>query len=70
MAHRKGIRLQTVCDRYPPRVESDIDVLADMFTACVEGGIILAKASGDNQALIEQVQNYRTHLRLLFAETD
>jgi TetR/AcrR family transcriptional repressor of nem operon len=42
------------------------DALADMFTTCIEGGIILARVYGDNRALVQQVQNYRTHLRLVF----
>ena len=61
-------RLQAIAELYPPRTETDLNALADMFTACVEGGIILAMASGNNRALIEQVQNYRTHLRLLFGD--
>lgn len=59
-------RLQKISALYPPRMETNLDALADMFTACVEGGIILAMATGNNQALIDQVQNYRSHLRLLF----
>ena len=59
-------RLQEIITVYPPKMEVDVDSLADMFTTCVEGGIIMAKAYNDNQALIEQVANYRQHLRLLF----
>ena len=61
-------RLNAVSEKYPPRLETDLEVLADMFTACVEGGIILAMSTGNNQALIDQVQNYRSHLRLLFED--
>ncbi len=59
-------RLQEVRAKYPSRMEVDVDSLADMFTSCVEGGILLARVYGDNQALIDQVQNYRSHLRMLF----
>ena len=59
-------RLEEIVAKYPPTMEVDIDALADMFTSSVEGGIILAKAYDDNKALVDQVQNYRSHLRLLF----
>lgn len=61
-------RLEAIIAKYPPRTEVSVHALADMFTASVEGGIILAKAYGNNQALIDQVQNYRTHLRFLFSD--
>ena len=59
-------RLEAIIARYPPKLAVSVDALADMFTSSVEGGIILAKAYQDNQALINQVQNFRNHLRLLF----
>ncbi len=62
------VRLQNIIAKYPPKMEVSVDALADMFTSCVEGGILLAKAYDDNQALIDQVQNYRSHLRMLFGD--
>lgn len=59
-------RLHPVMERYKPRIEVSVDVLADMFTSTLEGGIILARVLDSNQALIDQVQAYRTHLRLIF----
>ncbi|MCG8415514.1 MAG: TetR/AcrR family transcriptional regulator [Pseudomonadales bacterium] len=59
-------RLEQIIAKYPPKMEVSVDALADMFTSSVEGGIILARAYDDNQPLIDQVQNYRSHLRLLF----
>ena len=59
-------RLEAILAKYKLRVEVSIETLADMFTSSVEGGIILAMAYNDNEALIAQVQAYRTHLRLLF----
>ncbi len=59
-------RLVPVMERYPPRVEVSIDVLADMFTSTLEGGIMLARVFDSNQVLIDQVLAYRTHLRLIF----
>lgn len=59
-------RLEEIVEKYPPRTEVSINALADMFTASVEGGILLARIYGNNVALIDQVKAYRTHLRLLF----
>lgn len=59
-------RLEEIVEKYPPRTEVSINALADMFTATVEGGILLARIYGNNEALIDQVKAYRTHLRLLF----
>ncbi|MDP1930728.1 MAG: TetR/AcrR family transcriptional regulator [Gammaproteobacteria bacterium] len=59
-------RLHLVMERYKPRLDVSVDVLADMFTSTLEGGIILARVLDNNQALIDQVQAYRTHLRLIF----
>lgn len=59
-------RLRQIIALYPPRMEVSVDALADMFSSTLEGGIILARVYGNNQALIDQVHEYRTHLRLLF----
>ena len=62
-------RLEKIQEKSPPRLDTSTDVLADMFSSSLEGGIILARLFGDNQALINQVQAYRSHLRLLFEPT-
>jgi AcrR family transcriptional regulator len=59
-------RLHQIMEIYTPRMEVDVNALADMFSSTLEGGIILSRVYGDNQALIEQVHAYRSHLRLLF----
>ena len=61
-------RLREIMEKYPPKTEISVDSLADMFTSTLEGGIILARVYGDNQALIDQVHAYRTHLRLIFGD--
>ncbi len=61
-------RLEKISAKYPPRTEVKMDALADMFSSSLEGGIILARIYGNNQALIDQVQAYRTHLRLVFGD--
>lgn len=59
-------RLAQVAECYPARTSVSIDTLADMFSSSLEGGIILARVFDNNQALIDQVQAYRTHLRLVY----
>lgn len=59
-------RLNQIIERYPPRMEVSVEVLADMFTSVLEGGIILARILQSNQSLIDQVHAYRNHIRLLF----
>lgn len=61
-------RLQEIIAQYPPREETDLDVVADMFTSTIEGGIILSRAFADNGLLANQVLAYRNYLRYLFDE--
>ena len=62
-------RLAVIVEQHPPRAEVDIEALADMFTATIEGAIILSRIFGDNKVLRDQILCYRKHLRLLFDNT-
>lgn len=61
-------RLEKIEQQYQPKLETNAEALADMFTACVEGGIVLAMAYGNNQPIIDQTQNFRSHLRLVYGD--
>lgn len=61
-------RLELVLEKHEPRVDVSVNTLADMFSAVLEGGIILARIFDSNQALVDQVNAYRTHLRLVFGD--
>jgi hypothetical protein len=37
-----------------------------MFTATIEGGIMLARNFDDNRLLVNQIMAYRTFLRILY----
>ncbi|GJM11819.1 MAG: TetR family transcriptional regulator [Pseudohongiella sp.] len=63
-------RLEEIVAKYPPDRELNIESLADMFSSTIEGGILLARIHNKNQIIIDQVQNYRTHLRYLFDDID
>jgi TetR/AcrR family transcriptional repressor of nem operon len=61
-------RLEAILQTRTPRLPVDLEALADMFTALLEGGIILARIFDSNEPLYKQVLAYRDHLRLLFDE--
>jgi TetR/AcrR family transcriptional regulator, transcriptional repressor for nem operon len=60
-------RLDRIAARYKPQIDVDLDDLADMVSAMVDGGIILAKVLGDPKALSRQVMLYRAFVRAVFA---
>jgi hypothetical protein len=59
-------RLDLIVERYPPKVEINLDALADMLSAVVDGGIILSKSQSQPKHLPEQVMLYRSFIRLVF----
>ena len=56
-----------IAERYPPKVEVDLDSLGDMVSSVVEGGLILERALGEPGVPAAQIMQFRTYLRLLFA---
>lgn len=60
-------RLGRIAERYPARIDVNLDDLADMLSVVADGGIILAKAVDDREALARQVLLYRDFVRLVFA---
>ena len=59
-------RLDRIAERYPPRIEVNLDVMADMLSAVIDGGIILSKSLEQPKHLPEQVMVYRSFVRLVF----
>ncbi|WP_317933235.1 TetR/AcrR family transcriptional regulator [Halioxenophilus sp. WMMB6] len=59
-------RLEAVAKQRPSKLAVELTELADMFTTCTEGGLLLARIFNDNRHIVTQLLNYRTHLRLLF----
>jgi len=59
-------RLDQIVERYPPRIEVNLDVMADMLSAVIDGGIILSKSLEQPKHLPEQVMVYRSFVRLVF----
>ena len=58
--------LQKIAERHPPKLDVDLDSLADTMTSLVEGAIILSKSLKDRKALPDQIMHYRNYIRLLF----
>jgi TetR/AcrR family transcriptional repressor of nem operon len=69
---RKRFREQfdSIAARYPPKIDVDLDALADMVSALVDGGIILSKVAKDKDLLPQQVMLYREFVRTIFLGTD
>jgi AcrR family transcriptional regulator len=63
-------RLERIAEVYPPRATADLDDLADMLSAVVDGGIILSKVLKDKDALPRQVMLYREFVRAIFVGPD
>lgn len=61
-------RLRRVEETTTPRVDVSVDALADMFTSSVEGGILLSLLLKSNDYMVEQINAYRTHLRLVYGD--
>jgi AcrR family transcriptional regulator len=59
-------RLDRIAERYPPRIEANLDDLADMLSAVADGGIILSKSLHDPSILPRQIMQYRAYLKLVF----
>jgi AcrR family transcriptional regulator len=59
-------RLDAIAERYPPRIDVDLDDMADMLSAVADGGIILSKSLSDAGVLPRQILQYRAYVRLVF----
>lgn len=59
-------KLNAAAELHPPRVHIDMETVADMFLTLFEGAFILVKALQDNRVIVQQLQNYRNYIELLF----
>jgi hypothetical protein len=62
-------RLDLIAERYPPRMEIDLDALADMVSALIDGGIVVSKVVRDKDVLPKQIMLYRDFVRAVFLGT-
>ena len=59
-------KLRAIVKMHPPRKPVDIESLADMLTTLFEGAFVLARTLEEKSTFRDQVQHYRTYLKLLF----
>jgi TetR/AcrR family transcriptional regulator, transcriptional repressor for nem operon len=64
---RLGGKLREVAERYPPRIEVDLDSVADGMTVALEGAFIVARMMGEPVMVAEHLRHYRNYLELLFS---
>ena len=50
-----------------PRIQVNLDDLADMFTAVLEGAFVLERSFQDKGLIARQLRHYRNYLELIFA---
>lgn len=60
--------LDAIVSGHPPRTTVDLDALADMVNAVVDGGIVMQRALNDQTTLGKQIMLLRNYIQLLFAE--
>ena len=58
--------LDLIAARYPPKIDVDLDALADMITVLVDGGIIISKVVRDKNVLPQQIMLFRDYVRVIF----
>jgi TetR/AcrR family transcriptional regulator, transcriptional repressor for nem operon len=59
-------RLEKISRIYPMKIETTINELSDMLSTIIEGGIILSRTLSEQKILVQQILQYRKHLRLIF----
>jgi AcrR family transcriptional regulator len=59
-------RLDRAAAKYPPAVKVDLDALADMLIAVVQGGMVIDRVREEQGVLREQVALYIAYLRAIF----
>ena len=62
-------RLERIAERYPPRINIELEALADMANTLVDGGIILSRVMRDKLLLSQQIMLYRDFVRAVFLGT-
>jgi AcrR family transcriptional regulator len=59
-------RLDRIAERYPARIDVNLDDMADMLSAVADGGIILSKSLSDPSILPRQILLCRQFVKLVF----
>lgn len=59
--------LNAIAAVYPPREPVELDVIAEMLSCIVDGGIIMSKVLNDPDRLAKQILAYRTFIKMQFS---
>lgn len=59
-------RLTAIAERYSPKIPVDLEAMADMANALVDGGIIQSRVMRDKDILPRQIMLYRDFVRAMF----
>lgn len=59
-------KLRQVIEQYPPRIDVDLESLADTVSVAFEGGFVAARILDDPQVLVAQLVHLRNYFELLF----
>jgi TetR/AcrR family transcriptional repressor of nem operon len=59
--------LESIMAIYAPREPVDLDVMAEMLSCIIDGGIIMAKVTGDPNRLAQQILAYRAFVKMQFS---
>jgi TetR/AcrR family transcriptional repressor of nem operon len=65
---RLGAKLREVAAQRPPRLDVDLETLADLMFVVSEGAFVLSRTMDEREAMAAQLRHYRSYLELLFAE--
>ncbi len=60
--------LEAIAAIYQPREPVAIGVMAEMLSCIIDGGIIMAKVTGDSQRLVQQILAYRAFNKMQFSD--
>jgi AcrR family transcriptional regulator len=63
---RFGRWFSEIVDKYPLRLDVDIEALSDHLTTIVEGAIVMSKALKDEALMGKQTRLFRNYVKLLF----
>ena len=63
-------RLDEIAARYPPKVDVDLNDMADMASVLVDGGIVISRVVGEARVLPGQVMLFRSFVRAAFLGTE
>jgi len=63
-------QLREVAEQHPPSIEIDLEGLADMLPALIDGSIIFSRVVGDQSILPRQIRLYRSLIESTFKSSE